>query len=108
MNRRELFEGVAAVAAASGVGVKGHSAPATRPAFVVFECDGQLSNETSERMCHVWEELIRGTSMQGVKALVLTSGLRLTFINESGQVLNRAISNDEPIGVTHLRSAPDA
>jgi hypothetical protein len=97
MNRRELLQSVIGVAAASGVEVKASSydGPPEKPALVVLECDYALSDETSRRLMSSWEDGVKGTPFEGVKAIVFADGLRLTVLDANGHVLNRAIEPAE-------------
>ena len=96
MNRRELLQRVVGVAAASGVVVKASSydGPPEKPALIVFESDDYLSNATCARITSYWEESLKDTPFQGIKAVVLTGGLRLTMLDANGHVLNRTIEPD--------------
>ena len=95
MDRRELFKSVVAVAAAAGAEVKASSydAPPEKPALVIIESDQILSNETCLRLMQVWKEGIEGTPLEGLKAIVLTDGLRLTILDANGHVLNRTVED---------------
>lgn len=96
MNRRELFQAVAGVAAASGVTgtVKASTYDAeTKPALAVFEYDGPISHEHSARIIKFFEEHLKGTPFEGLKAVVFDSGLKLTLLDSQGHVLNRRLED---------------
>lgn len=93
MNRRELFTTIARTAAASGVTVTAASyAPQDeKPALVVIECDHAISNLTAERLQRAWEDGTKGTPFEGVKAIVLTEGLKLTMLDATGKPIHRIL-----------------
>lgn len=96
MNRRELFRSIVGVAAASGVAVKASSLdeptdPSTRPALVVLECSGSMSQVACANLTRHWKSAVEGTVFEGVEAVVLMDGIRLTVVAEDGTVLNRTI-----------------
>lgn len=98
MNRRELFQSVAAVAASSGVDVKAAviEQPSVRPALAVFEVKHSIPDATVDRLMRQWNELTAGTPLEGVKAVVLAEGLKLTLLDEQGHVLNRTVEDVRP------------
>ena len=97
MQRRELFQGIAATVAASGVGLtKASVVEATdlKPALAVLEFAGPLSVDMAERLRQQFEQGLQGTPFEGVKALVLSDGLTLTLLDANGRVLNRPLELD--------------
>lgn len=105
-----MFKAVAGVAAASGVELKAstYEEPTSKPALVVLEYPGTLSGDTCARISYGFTQALLGTPFEGVKALVLTDGMKLTLLDKDGHVLNRTLEEPKepgPIGVTHLRSA---
>lgn len=93
MNRRELFKAVVGVAAAFGVAVKASviEEPEKRPALAVFELPGILSADACARIQEQWTHMTTGTPFEGVKAVILMEGMKLTMLAEDGSVLNRTI-----------------
>lgn len=98
MNRRELFQKVAATVAGAGVAEASLSAVTVsaeaKPALFVLEHPGPLSPGTTARLSSMFSENMAGTPFEGVKCVVLTEGLRLTVLDASGKVLNERIEPD--------------
>lgn len=99
LNRRELFQTIAATVAGAGVAEASLSAVSTEatPALMVLEHPRSLSAETIARLSKGLSENLAGTPFQNVKCLVLTDGLRLTMLDASGKVLNERIEPEVPI-----------
>lgn len=96
MNRRELFQAVAGVAAASGVTLKASTIDAdAKPALALLETDHVLSQEVSNRIRQSLEQGLSLTALAGLQVLILSEGLRLTFLDAHGRPLNRRLE-DEP------------
>jgi anti-sigma-K factor RskA len=96
VNRRELFRSIVGAAAAAGVTVKASSLdeptdPTKRPALVVLECSGSMSQVACANLTRNWKHAVEGTVFEGVKAVVLGDGMRLTVVAEDGTILNRTI-----------------
>lgn len=96
MNRRELFKQVAATATVSGVVVNRVTAVEldSKPALALIECDEPISSEMAENMMHWWEQGLKGTPLEGVKAIVLGDGLKLTLLDSNGRALNRILKDE--------------
>jgi serine phosphatase RsbU (regulator of sigma subunit) len=96
MNRRELFQTVAATVAGAGVTGANISAISAepKPALFVLEHSGALSHEVIERLSRAFDESMTGTAFQGVRCVVLTEGLRMTVLDASGRVLNERVVED--------------
>lgn len=96
MNRRELFRSIAGVAAASGVTgtVKASTIDADpKPALAIIECDRAIADHTAQYLMRAFEETFKGTPFEGLKALMLCDGLKLTLLDANGHVLNRRLDD---------------
>ena len=92
--RRELFTAIVGTAAAAGGTLRAATyddAPATRPALAVLELDHAISTEAAARLHATWTAGLTGTPFEGLRAVVLGPGMRLTLLAEDGTVLNRTI-----------------
>jgi hypothetical protein len=100
MKRRELFEKVATVAAGAGL-VRVSTATAVqtstsaKPALAVFECQGNISLAQAENIKASWDYVAaKGSPFEGVIALVLSDGIKLTLLDANGHVLNRELKDE--------------
>jgi hypothetical protein len=83
MDRRDALKSLAAFAGSAGMTV----APLTvkdaeHVALVVFKSARYIDHATAERIKLVWEEGMKGTPLDGVKALVLGDGLDVEFVRK--------------------------
>lgn len=94
MERRELFQRVAAAATAAGVvGRVSTVAAEPRPALCLVELSG-LDDEASERTVRNLHELLQDNdALAGVQVIGLIDGIRLTFLDANGRVCNQAIED---------------
>ncbi len=92
MKRRELLQQVAAVVAANGLPLSAPTVlaatPASVPVLAVFETSGLVSHDGAAQIRRVWEDIVKGTPFEHVRAIVLDEGLRLTLLDQHGHALN--------------------
>lgn len=50
--------------------------------LVVFRHPGHISDETAHRIKVFWEEGMKGTPLEGVKAMVLGNGMDVEFVRK--------------------------
>lgn len=94
MERRELFKTIAGIAAGAGVvgTVKvAEASERTVPALAIIETSKVLSRDTAERISVMFAKALEDTPFKGMKAIVLSDGLKLTMLDAQGRVLNREI-----------------
>jgi hypothetical protein len=98
MNRRELFQQLAGAMVVNGVPLQSVEViPAhRRPVLAIFEVSDEISLETANRMLAAWNAGIKGTPLEGLKAVVIGRGLRLTVLERcelesSGHICNQRI-----------------
>lgn len=96
MNRRELFQQVAAVSVAAGA-VKPSAIEmvdaGSKPAIMVLECAERVPVDKAEHLQRNLSKSLEGTPFEGVKVLVLDSDLKLTMLGSDGTVLNERIAD---------------
>lgn len=95
LDRRELFQTVAAAATAAGVPLArvttAEASPG--PVLAVIEMDGGISVESARRLDAMWEQGLVGTPFKGLRLIVLSDGMKLTLIDANGHVLNRELKD---------------
>lgn len=96
MNRRELFQQIAAVTAGAGIASAKVStveadAP-TKPAMILIECDSLIEQDTAARI-REWVGNSIEPAFGRIPVVVLCDGLRLTMLDANGRPLNRTLED---------------
>ncbi len=86
MNRRELFQQLAATATVAIPNPAIFLEGASVPVLAVFQVDGYVTSEMAARIRETWDRAIAGTSYAHVKAIVLGQGIHLELLDQHGHV----------------------
>jgi hypothetical protein len=86
MNRRELFQ---QLAAAATVKIPNPAIFLERsvPVLAVFEVDGYVSQEMVAKITDLWQRTVHDTAYAHVKAIVIDQHVRLALLDQHGHVL---------------------
>lgn len=83
MDRRDALRSLAGLVSATGMTVSAVTVTdAESVALVVFKSPRYLSAESVERLRLGWEEGMKGTPFEGVKAMILGDGLDVEFVRK--------------------------
>lgn len=89
MNRRELFARLAGTAAAAGLAEATVSTVDAGPVLAIIECPGIITHGQAIAMQDAFAGALKGTPFDGIKTLVLSSGMRMWFLNGRGEICNK-------------------
>lgn len=96
MQRREVFKQIAAVAAGAGLSQSAITVSTVEktdiPALAILECDQPLTLDAIDHISAKLTESLKGTPFEGVKVIVLTEGLRLSFLDAHGRHIEAQIA----------------
>lgn len=81
MDRRDAFKALGTLVAGAGLTV---TPVATKDVdelqMVIFRTDGKLSQEGAAHLIRYWKQACEGTSLDGVKTIVLSDGIDVEFV----------------------------
>lgn len=80
MDRRDALKSLVGIPGLTVAPISVHEAEDV--ALVVFKHAGVMSAETCRNLLRYWEAVIKGTKLEGVKAVVLDQGLDIELVRK--------------------------